>query len=588
LTGDEQVAAPRTVKTFGKRRQKQAASSATVAAVSRFALRLGAVCCFGLGLLASSLYVAFPAQSSGSSTTSTGSTTITTTSTVPSTTSPAPSVLVFNGRGWGHGLGLSQWGAYGYALHGWTHDRILAHYYTGTILGTVRGRTVRVLVASGAKLRLGSTVPWTVTDSDGAVTSLDPGTLVLKGAAPSIPAEPTLRAPFTFASKQPLAVNGVHYRGKILVSQDRKLVTAVDLVGLEQYLKGVVPSEMPSAWPPEALQAQAVAARSYALANLTAGKPYDLYGDTRSQVYGGVEAESLKGTAAVQATRAQVVLYNGKVADTLFFSTSGGRTVSALEATGVAVPYLQSVTDPYDTASPYHVWGPVVLGGAAVSKKLKLAAPIADFQTTLGPSGRVKTATVISDDDSQVALTGSQVRAALDLRSTWFETALLSLLPTARTMTFGGALSLTGAVHGAASVLLEAKPAGAFAWTTVGPLAIGADGRFSMLVRPPVSTQYRLAWGAVRAGLARISVAARVTAAASSAGVQGTVAPQSPGAPVVLQQQVGAAWTTVAQAVTDATGSFSFAGPLQPGTYRARCTPGHGLAAGNSANLVVQ
>ena len=118
---------------------------------------------------------------------------------------------------------------------------------------------------------------------------------------------------------------------------------------------------MPSNWPAEALKAQAVAARSYALANLTKGRAFDLYGDTRSQVYGGIAAESPAASAAVDATKGQVVLYDGKVADTLFFSTSGGRTVSALEATGDAVPYLVSVADPYDTLSPLPRLGPGAL-----------------------------------------------------------------------------------------------------------------------------------------------------------------------------------------------------------------------------------
>ena len=121
-----------------------------------------------------------------------------------------------------------------------------------------------------------------------------------------------------------------------------------------------------------------MAARSYALANLAQGRAYDLYADTRSQVYGGVDVESDTTSAAVSATKGDVVLYDGTVADTLFFSTSGGRTASALEATGTAVPYLVSVPDPYDTLSPYHDWGPMVLDAAKVAKELKLSAPIAD------------------------------------------------------------------------------------------------------------------------------------------------------------------------------------------------------------------
>ena len=120
-------------------------------------------------------------------------------------TSPAATVVGVSGHGWGHGLGLSQWGAYGYALHGLGFERILAHYYPGTTLGPAPGRTVRVLVASGKRL--------------------------------------------TFTAAAPLQVNGNLYRGRISVSVVGKLLRAIDAVGLESYLRDVVPAEVPSAWP---------------------------------------------------------------------------------------------------------------------------------------------------------------------------------------------------------------------------------------------------------------------------------------------------------------------------------------------------
>src|SRR5690349_16242600 len=230
---------------------------------------------------------------------------------------------------------------------------------------------------------------------------------------------------------------------------------------------------MPSTWAPEALQAQAVAARSYALANLAKGRPYDLYGDARSQVYGGVAAESAAASAAVDATKGTVVLYNGKVADTLFFSTSGGRTASSLESTGIDVPYLEAVADPYDTLSPYHDWGPVLFDAAAVAKTLKLSAPIAAVDATDGDSGRVKSVLVTAADESEVTLTGNQLRGQLGLRSTWFQPALFRLLPVAKRMAFGGAVSLGGLVLGTDAVTLESKPVGG-AWSGAGDIAPGA------------------------------------------------------------------------------------------------------------------
>jgi SpoIID/LytB domain protein len=103
-----------------------------VTGVGRFAAALGAVALLACGSLAAA-GLATGARSAATTTTAT--TTAATTTTVES---EASTVLAFTGHGWGHGLGMSQWGAYGYAMHGWTFNRILAHYYTGTTLGTAK------------------------------------------------------------------------------------------------------------------------------------------------------------------------------------------------------------------------------------------------------------------------------------------------------------------------------------------------------------------------------------------------------------------------------------------------------------------
>jgi stage II sporulation protein D len=564
------------METFGKACPNGRETSATVACVGRYALALASVGLLILGGLASSLLAASPGPPS--------STTSSTSLTATVTTSPASSVVVFSGHGWGHGLGMSQWGAYGYAKHGWTFDRILTHYYTGTTLGPAKVSTVRVLLASAKKTTIESIDTWSVVDAAGTKVALDPGPLVLK-ANLTLAGHPELQPPFTFVGKQPLIVDKVAYRGKINVSSDGKLVQVIDTVGLESYLKGVVPAEMPSSWPPEALKAQAVAARSYALANVTTGRAFDLYGDTRSQVFGGVKAENAATSAAVDATKGQVVLYKGKVANTLFFSTSGGRTASALESTGLNVPYLVPVADPYDSASPYHDWGPVLLDAAGVANQFKLASPIADLQTTTGPSGRVKSLTVVSEDDSQVTMSGNQVRGALELRSTWFTPALLQLLPKSKTITYGGALSLTGRARGADQVSLEAKSYG-LDWAPVGDLLLDANGAFSTIVHPQIGTQYRLVWGDVRAGLAKIAVAVRVDATVLQGVASGTTKPAVAAAAVQLQWSADGltGWQTVGSSVTDGAGSFTLSAPSpeSAGAYRVRVAPGHGLAAGLS------
>ena len=541
--------------------------------VSRPALRLGALSLLLLAGAASSLLAARPSAVSAT----TSATTATT------TTSQARVVLAVSGHGWGHGLGMSQWGAYGYAKHGWTYDAILAHYYQGTTLGPAPLSSVRVLLAQKASTTIASTTPWSVIDATGTKTRLEPGALTLK---PKLALKgKALLPPLAFVGKQPLAVDGKPFRGRLVVTSDGKRVQVVDVVALESYLKGVVPSEMPFDWPAQALQAQAIAARSYALANLTKNRDFDLYSDTRDQVYGGVDAEFPAASDAITATKGKVVLYKGKVADTLFFSTSGGRTASSLEATGDAVPYLVSVADPYDSSSPVHDWGPVLYDGTKVAAQLKLPGSLSDLTTVDGPSGRATRVTAVGAGGAQATVTGAQFRALLELRSTWFSDALFSLLPAARTVTYGGALTLSGFAKGTEAVALESRAQGKD-WQSAGDLIVGADGTFSSVVKPVTGTQYRLSSGPIRAGLAQIAVAPRVEAQATAAGISGSERPAVAGSSVQLQKQAGALWTTISSTVTAAGGTWAFNGPIQPGSYRVRCAP-PGLAAGVSATVQV-
>jgi stage II sporulation protein D len=500
------------------------------------------------------------------------------------TTSTARVVLAVSGHGWGHGLGLSQWGAYGYARHGWTYDRILTHYYTGTALGQSGVSTIRVQLADAKKVVLASSADWTATDATGRTADLAAGKLTLTKAL-VVDGAP-LAPPVTFASGEPLVVGGHPYRGKIVADLDGKHVEIVDDVSLESYLKGVVPSEMPSKWPAEALKAQAVAARSYALANLKKKGDFDVFGDGRDQIYGGVAAESPAASAAVDATKGVVVLYAGKVANTMFFSSSGGRTASSADALDQAVPYLASVADPYDDASPYHDWGPVLVNGVKLAKQLELPGPIGDLAATPGSDGRVRSFVLTGAGGAQATLTGAQARQDLGLDSTWFTASLLVLQP-GKTMTYGGAFSLTGTVRGVTGVSLESR-VGKGPWQPAGAIAPGAGGAFSVPVHPAQTTQFRLAWGAVRAGLTRVGVAPAVTAQPASGAAVGSIRPAVAGA-VQLQKQDPAtsAWTTLAAGTTDATGAFSIPAPLAAGTYRVRAAPGHGLAPGLSAPFQV-
>jgi stage II sporulation protein D len=513
---------------------------------------------------------------------------------VAQTSQPPVLTLSVTGRGWGHGIGMSQWGAYGFAQRGATYEQILAHYYRGTELGKAGIPRMRVLIVESAKsVAVGSAGPLTVEDASGASHELPAGTyrfgpgFRLK-VDPDAPAR-QLPGPLTFAAKgAPLAVNGKRYRGTAEAAADKGALRVVNTLGLEAYLLGVVPGEVPRTWPAEALKAQAVAARSYAVATRKPSGPFDVYADVRSQVYGGIAYEAAETSAAVQATAGQVLLYEGKVATTYFFSTSGGKTVGISEAWGSPpVPYLVSVEDPYDDASPHHTWGPVAVGSKQLRTALKLRSAPVNARVKLGPSGRATQLVLTLADGGEVAVAAATARSALGLRSTWFRIGLLSLQPPAKTpVTFGTRARIGGFARGAGPVALERRPAGG-AWEKVTDLAVAADGSFVLPFRGERTTDYRLATAKLKAAPLRVQVAPRVTLKPHLGVLSGIVRPILPGAVVALQRQDGFRWTDVAKAAVNDRGEYFAELDLAPGIYRARVASRPGYAVGLSRTLSV-
>ena len=511
----------------------------------------------------------------------------------PAGTSATVSATTFllSGHGWGHGIGLSQYGAYGYAQHGWGYKQIVLHYFHGTALGTAPVTTLRVLVAEKQKsVAIASAAPFKVRDGVGATHTVN-GLSVAVGPGLKIPVDgqpfaTALPGPLTFSpAGAPLAVNARTYRGTVSVAATGKAVDAVDKVGLEAYLRGVVASEMPRDWAPEALKAQAVVARSYALAARRIGGTFDVYGDTRSQVYGGIANETPESDAAIAATSRLIVTYKGKVATTYFFSTSGGRTASIQDVwDSPPVPYLVTEPDPYDTISPYHSWGPVTMSAATVAKKLKVKGPVLDLQVAVNASKRAGEVSVLTPAGVAQTIAGSDLRFLLGLRSSWFSVGALSLVRPAPDVPYGAAETLTGLARGVTAPVLESK-IGAGAWQQVQALAPGTDGAFSVQLQPGLTTFYRIAAGTATGATLRVPVASVVALTTGASGVAGTVSPALTGGfPVTLQQLSGTAWTDVASGTAASDGSFTFATP-GPGSYRVRAVTGHGYVPGLSPQL---
>ena len=254
------------------------------------------------------------------------------------------STLVIEGAGDGHGVGMSQDGALGYAQHGWSDAQILAHYYTGTTLGQApAGAEIRVLVHSH----------------------------VVK-------------------------------------------------LPLERYVRGVVAAEMPSSWPMAALEAQAIASRTYALTADAGGARFDVYADTRSQMYEGPAAETAATNAAIAATAGQVVEYGGQPVPTYYFASSGGMTEDNESSFlgSIAQPWLRGVQDAYETSASK--WR-LSIGFATAAARLKglVKGSFRGIEVLKrGVSPRIVAAEVMGTRGVH-PVSGPELAARLGLSTTW-------------------------------------------------------------------------------------------------------------------------------------------------------------------------
>jgi stage II sporulation protein D len=432
---------------------------------------------------------------------------------------PAGSGILFllSGHGWGHGVGMGQWGAQGYAQQGYTSDQILAAYYPGTTLGQSTANSIRVLLADGkSSLAISSGQPMAVEDGDGinhtlgaGMTTLTPALQLAVDGGPSQALTPPLTFSPAAGSKLKL---GRTYRGQIVVDVVNGKLRAINVLPLEQYLYGVVPAEEPSSWLPAALDAQAVAARSYALASRRAAAPFDVYADGRSQAYLGVSAEKPTATQAVNETSGEVLFFGSHVADTLFSSSTGGLTQSAADAFGSAgKPYLVSVKDPFDGISPYHDWGPVAVTAKTLGQALHVTGRIVDATVTRNASKRVRTIKVTAlarGKQSTTGVAGGFTASALSLRSTWFSVGVLSLQPPSPNppVASGARVLLSGVVRAVSGVVVQQRSAGK-PWTQFKRIAPAAKGgAFRLVVRPSATTDYRLATSRDAAAYVRIRV----------------------------------------------------------------------------------
>ena len=382
-----------------------------------------------LSLIGISLVAAVPAKADTSVTVQAGSFTI-------------------RGAGYGHGWGMSQYGAYGAARKGLKWEKILDFYYPGTKLAKMSSNTVLKV--------------WVTGDNDGSLRVLpDRGLKVYAagGGSYSVPTGSTYKswrisrsgsgyklsyrkANGSYVTKSTGLSNNTWkfsnsakivkvvmpngsvrpYRGSVALVKRGSSGRTVNRVKLESYVQGVVAAEMPTSWHPEAVAAQTVAARSYAirLRDFMNYDGYDICDTTACQVYGGVNRETGDGNAAVRVTAGTIVTYKGKVALTQFASSNGCHSAQG------DFPYLAPKMDPYDGVITSQAWKRTISANSIANKwpsvgtvkKLKITKRDGDGAW----GGRVNSMQIIGSKKT-ITITGYTFYYRYGLRSRLFKVA---------------------------------------------------------------------------------------------------------------------------------------------------------------------
>jgi SpoIID/LytB domain protein len=351
------------------------------------------------------------------------------------------------GRGWGHGRGMGQYGALGYAVdHGWDHRRILDHFYGGTTRGTEPDATIGVhltrfdnrdlVVRSASAFSVGTNaVPagqaarvhrladgrWRIQQGPGCS---GPWTTVQDGIDATN--RPEARTGYTGNDRAHMlnlcdGTTLLPFRGALSIRRDNGTTRIGNLIRMEQYLRGVVPRESPASWAgvgngrgAEQLRAQSVAARSYAWGENRS--PFKTCDTISCQVYGGAASEDPRTDAAITATAGEVRRRaNGSIARTEFSSSTGGHTA------GGEYPAVVDLGDA-TTANPNRSWK-TTLTGAQVAGAYgvgQLTAVTVSKRNGLGADGGRVLEVTVRGTTKTVTVTGSAFRSKFGLKSDWF------------------------------------------------------------------------------------------------------------------------------------------------------------------------
>jgi SpoIID/LytB domain protein len=520
------------------------------------------------------------------------------------TSASSATLFVVKGKGWGHGVGLSQWGAFGlargYAVdHPYTWQEIIGHYFHNTTIGSESGRVSVRLAASSNSVTIGPAFKVEAGSRSvqhagaSTVTRTSTGRIKVSGI------KRTFASPATFSpAGSVLALGSRHYRGNLIVAAVGGGVRVVNRLPVDSYVRGVVTNESPAGWgdvgAQAALEAQAVAARSYALWTVAHGGGKCggfLCPDTSDQVYNGYDSETANGKAAVTATAGKVVLSGGAVAETFFSSSSGGRTAASVDTWGGDLDYLESTPDPADQnpSNPNRAWR-VLLTPGELGNLLGTRNPH-DAVVSSRVSGRVNELSVSGDTWSKVVGGGPEhFRAVMHTKSSRFWVGVQALNTDVQSSRCKFPVHLNVFAHGVGTITLEQRKATSSTWTEVTLNQVDAT-HWKVTRHPCVSIDYRIRSSEAAGPRVHVDVSPNIAfdARQHANGLTGKVNPLLTGQAVTVQKKTSSGWKRVATAPLQADGSFKAVFNVTNGFYRAKVVPpaSTGLVTGYSPRLKV-
>jgi SpoIID/LytB domain protein len=370
----------------------------------------------------------------------------------------ADTTFTFTGGGWGHGVGMSQWGAKARADAGQSAAQILGAYYPGAELTGIPGVVVRVHLADAASTTLAFTGGGALAAGGGPIRSVASGeTIEVQAGTNSIVVVSSGHAPVTLGGADVLFVNWDTANGNVRVgatgNRERYGRVAIrlaapgtlqvinDSLTLQQYLNGI--AEVPSSWGSAALQAQAIAARTYAIRRVQSPRSatYDILSTISDQVYVGYEKEAgasgSRWVDAVAATDTQILTNSGSPIEALYGSSNGGYGDDAGYVFGGDRPYLRGIVDPYDNpAGNANFRWTRSYSGAELGQYLRANRGVdigdvtgVDVNGQFGGSGRIDRANVrLTGTAGSTTITGSQLRSMINASNPSLSRQLLSTL----------------------------------------------------------------------------------------------------------------------------------------------------------------